>query len=197
MTGDTAAPSVRPMTTTTRSLPLLALGAGLAYTLTGAIEVGHDQAVVFDDPADYVIEYAFAMALAFSAAVTALLTRVNRAGARAAWGVATAGHAVLFVAASVTAVRGRESLDPVFPLGVLLVLGAALALTVLTVRGRGTPPRVGIALLAGFVGAMALDPLAGAGSLALAASWIAIARLLKDEAEGELTHGVKPKPANV
>lgn len=165
--------------TITRSLPLLALGAGLLYALTGALELGHDQATVFADPADYVIEVLFVGALALGVAALAGLAFAARGVVKVAWWLAAGGHAVLVVAAAATAVRGRESLDPAFPLGVLaILLGFALA-SVLDLRGRVHPARAGLVLLAGWVGAMVLSGV-DLGSLALAAGWCALGRLAQE-----------------
>jgi hypothetical protein len=130
-------------------------------------------------PASYVIEVLFFGALALGVAALAGLALAARGAARVAWWLAAGGHAVLVVAAAVTAVRGRESLDPVVPLGVLAsLLGFALACA-LDLRGRVHPARAGLVLLAGWIGAMVLGGV-DFGSLALAASWCALARLAQE-----------------
>ena len=168
----------------TRSLGPVALVAGLLYAVVGALELAFGQGRVFTSPVEYVIEWAFAAALVL--VVTALAagarTSVDRL-ARGCFGVAAAGHAALLVAAVATAWSGREALDAVFPVGVLLSGLGLLALAVQDVRRRVRPPRAGVVLAVAFVLAIPADALAGSGSLVLAAGWLAVSRLLVTQAE--------------
>jgi hypothetical protein len=166
---------------TTRTLTLMALGAGTLYAITGAIELGHDQAEEFAGTLDYVIEACFAGALLLSVAVLWALRRRGPARvARAAWVAAAAGNALIATGALATLASGEEALDPVIPLGVLVVMGGYATLLVLDLRGRLGVPRSGVVLTVSFLLAAFLDePTAGAGGLLLGAGWFALARLVQ------------------
>jgi hypothetical protein len=160
--------------------PLLAafVAAGL-YAVVGVLELAHGQETVFTSPVEYVIEWLFVGALC--AAVGFLVAGARSATDKLAAGsfaVAAAGHAAMAVAALATAVAGRESLDVLFPLGVLLGGGGLIVLAVQDVRRRVRPWRAGLVLAAAFVLAIPADALAGSGSIVLAAGWSAVARLL-------------------
>jgi drug/metabolite transporter (DMT)-like permease len=53
--------------------------------------------------------------------------------------VAFAGHALMLVAATATALAGREALDALFPLGVLAALVGLVLLGAATLRARMLP----------------------------------------------------------
>jgi hypothetical protein len=162
-------------------LSRVALLAAGAYALTGTVELLHDQPAVFADPADYVIEAAFAVALLASVTVLLLLARARLSSrpASVGWGLAAAGNATLATAAIATAIAGREALDPLFPLGFLAIIAAYLTLTACDLRNRLTPPRSGLVLFVGFIATAIIDNLVtGGGTLVLAATWTAFARLL-------------------
>lgn len=166
---------------TTRTLTLIAVAAGSLYALTGAIELGHDQPDEFAGTIDYVIEACFVVALALS--VVALwafrATARTRAGT-VAFIVAATGNAVIGTAALATLLSGAEALDPLFPLGILLVLGGYLTLLVLDLRARLAVPRSGVVLALSFLLAALLDePTSNAGGLLLGAGWYALARLIQ------------------
>jgi hypothetical protein len=161
-------------------LPLLAAftAAGL-YAVVGVLELAYGQDTVFTSPVEYVIEWLFVVAL--SAAVGFLVAGARSSADRltaASFAVAAVGHAAMAIAALATAAAGRESLDVLFPLGVLLGGGGLLVLAVQDVRRRVLPWRTGFALAAAFVLAIPADVLTGSGSLVLAAGWSAAARLL-------------------
>jgi hypothetical protein len=159
----------------------MALAAGTLYAVTGVIELGHDQPEQFTGTVDYVIEAAFAAALAVSVAVLFALRRTGRTRAgRVAFVAAAAGNVLLATAALATLVSGEEALDPVFPPGVLLVMGGYVTLLVLDVRGRLAVPRAGIALAVSFVLAAFLDEAtSNAGGLLLGAGWYVLARVIQ------------------
>jgi hypothetical protein len=171
-----------------RSLGPVALVAGLLYAVLGALQLAFGQGTVFTSPVEYVIEWMFVAALVLG--VTALAAGARTSGDRLTRGclaVAAAGHAALLVAAAATAWAGREALDAVFPAGVLLSGLGLLAVAIQDLRRRVRPSRAGVVLAAAFVLAIPADALAGAGSLVLAAGWLALSRLL-------VTHPA-PQPA--
>lgn len=158
----------------------LALVAGGAYALTGALELSHEQPTVFVDPLDYVIEAMFVLALLASTGVLLLLfgARLSTRPATIGWGLAAAGNATLATAALATAIAGREVLDPLFPLGFLTIVAGYLTLTTADLRNRLIPPRSGLVLLIGFVATAIVDNIViGGGTLVLAATWAAFSRL--------------------
>lgn len=162
-----------------RSVLPSALVAGVLYALVGVLELVHGQGTVFTSPVEYGIEWLFVAAL--GAVVVVLVASARSAADRltaTGFVVAACGTAAMGLAAVATAVTGRESLDVLFPLGVLLTGVGLLALAVQDVRRRVYPARAGIVLAAAFVLAIPADAVAGSGSLVLAAGWLAVARLL-------------------
>lgn len=161
--------------------------ATAGYAVTGALELLHDQSPQFASPLDYLIEIAFAVSLGATAvAAYAFATGRSRSRVvRVGWLLATLGHLALFASAAATAVAGHDALGPAFLLGLLCSLSGYGALSVADLRGRVAPARVGVVLLVGFVGSVVLGAVTavlltdgGGGTLALAASWAAVARLL-------------------
>ena len=162
------------------TLVRIALVAAGLYAVTGGLELAHDQPAVFADPVDYWIEGAFALALLASVVVLASLARAGLSGRAAAigWTLAVAGNAALLVAAVATALEGRETLDPLFPLGFLVIVASYATLAIVDLRRRLDPPRAGLVLLVGFIATAVVDNLVvGGGTLVLAATWAALARL--------------------
>lgn len=161
--------------------------ATAAYAVTGALELLHDQGSTFTSPLDYLIELAFAVGLGATAVATGAL---YLAGPRArsvavGWLLASLGHAALFVSAATTAVVGHDALGPAFMLGLLGTLVGYGVLLVADLRGLVRPARAGVVLLVGLVGSVGLGVATaamltdgGGGTLALAASWAAVARLV-------------------
>lgn len=166
------------MLTNRSTLPVV---AGLLFTVVGALELAHDQANPFTASFDYLIEGVFVAALAAGAAA---LWQLRDAGARIPLSVASAGHAVLLLPAAATFVRGQESLDPLFPLGVLAILLGVLAAAVADARGRVTPRAAGLLLLAGWIVAFATSTTIGVGL-----AWLAIG------ATGRAAIARRPQPA--
>lgn len=159
----------------------LALVAVGAYAVTGALELSHDQPTVFSDPVDYVIEAAFVVGLLASVSVLVSLCRagLSTRPAIVGWALAAAGHAALATAALATALAGRETLDPLFPLGFLAIVAGYLTLAVSDLRNHLVPSRGGVVLIVGFVATAIVDNLiTGGGTLVLAATWGALARLM-------------------
>ena len=172
--------------------------ATAGYAVTGALELLHDQRATFATPLDYLIEIAFALGLAGTAAASYALwtTRPRTRSVAAGWLLATVGHLALFVSAAATAAVGHDALGPAFMLGLLATLVGYATLFVADLRGRVRPARAGVVLLLGLVGSLVLGAATaalladgGGGTLALAASWAAVARLTRsDEPSGIAAH---------
>ena len=106
------------------------------------------------------------------------------------WGSRPWVNSATLVAAGGTLVLGREVLDGVFVIGVLAIIVGYCAMSVLDLFRRLTPRLAGVVLVLGFVGSMVVSGVLGAllghggdcggtaGGLALAAAWVAVARLL-------------------
>ena len=161
--------------------------ATAAYAVTGALELLHDQRSTFASPLDYLIEIAFALGLGATAAASTLYaTRPPFRSVAVGWLLATVGHLALFASAAATVLAGHDALGPAFMLGLLATLGGYVTLLVADLRGRVRPARAGVVLLVGFVGSVVLGAVmaalltdGGGGTLALAASWAAVARLAR------------------
>jgi hypothetical protein len=150
----------------------LALAAAGAYAVTGAIGLVDEQGSPFTDTLDYVLEWFFVAALAATVGALLLVARdaSNRAP-RIGAGLAAAGNSALLVAATATAVKGAEALDPMFGIGILAIVAGYVTLTVADVRGALAPRGLGLVLLVGWFASIPVDVLTGAGGLALAAAW--------------------------
>ena len=169
------------------SVRVPALTAAVLFAATAAVDIPHDQPSHFRTPADYVLELLFAVAL--SAAAIACQTWACQDGCevgcedgcragrvtRAAVGTAAGGFVLLSASAWSTAARGQDSLGPVFLLGLLALVGSAVALLVLDLRRRVAPRFAGITFALATVGMIALGD--GYGVLAWTAGWVAIAAL--------------------
>jgi hypothetical protein len=187
--GPTYVSHYQPTRGTTRSDKTLAPATWVAtagYAVTGALELLHDQRSTFATPLDYLIEIAFAVGLGATAVATYALyaTRPRARSVAVGWLLATVGHLALFVSAAGTAAAGHDALGPAFTLGLLAALGGYVTLLVADLRGRVRPARAGVVLLVGLVGSVVLGAVTaamlsngGGGTLALAASWAAVARL--------------------
>ncbi len=132
----------------------LPLAAAALFALTGALELAHEQVSPFASALDYLIEGAFVAALAAGAAT---LWQLRGRGGRLAWTAAAFGYGTLVLAAGATFVRGQESLDPVFPIGVLAITLGLLVAAIQDARGRVTPRGAGLVLLAGWAITVATD----------------------------------------
>jgi hypothetical protein len=161
--------------------------ATAGYAVTGALELLHDQRATFASPLDYLIEIAFALGLGATAVATwaFYLTRPRTRSVAVGWLSASVGHLALFVSAAATAVAGHDALGPAFMLGLLGTLVGYGTLLVADLRGQVQPGRAGVVLLVGLVGSVVLGAATaamltdgGGGTLALAASWAAVARLV-------------------
>jgi hypothetical protein len=161
------------MTSTRITLPL---AAAVLFAVTGVLELAHDQASPFTSALDYVIEGVFVAALAATAAA---LWQLRVGGGRLPWAAAAFGYCALLLAAGATFVRGQESLDPVFPVGVLAITLGLLVAAALDARGRLAPRGAGLVLLAGWAITVATD-----SGLGIAAGW-ALVTLLEERRRGD------------
>ena len=164
--------------------------AAAGYGIGAVLELVRDQPAVFTSPLDYLIEATFVVGLAATVAVLVGLVRGQRfPGSRIALGGAAAGTTTVLVAATGTLVLGKEVLDGLFFVGVLGIILGYLVLAALDAFRRLAPRFSGVVLLLGFVGSMVVSGVLGsllghggdggtAGGLALAASWVAVGRLL-------------------
>ncbi len=168
------------MATTIRSR--LALVVAALFAAVGIFELMSDHDPEVDvalvEGVDYVLEWLFAAAAAATVVALVIFARsLGSRGARVAAISAAVGHGLLALAAGATAITGRESLDAAFGAGVILLLLGYVTLTVLDVRRRVHPPRTGVVLLVGYIGAMVTDGIGIGGGFMLAASWAAVAHL--------------------
>lgn len=162
------------MTIPLRGLTVL---TGCLLAATAAVDIPHEQATVFVSTVDYVLEGLFALALA--AATTSLLALLRAASSwlpRSGWTLSALGTTILTLVAGTTFVIGRESLDALFPVGLLCIAVGYLALTVADLRRRAWPRFAGLVLAGGFVAMIVLGE--GLGLVAWSASWFAVATLV-------------------
>jgi hypothetical protein len=135
----------------------------------------------FARPSDYVIEVLFAASLLGGACAVVLLGRHHRQLGRwgtfgtIAAGAYALGTALFGLSAAATAARGQETLDIIqFP-GIVIWLIAGLLMAIATVRARVLPIVICLGFAAGLPATMALGH---AGTLVLAAVWLAVAIVL-------------------
>ena len=101
---------------------------------------------------------------------------------------------ILLVTVGATFVRGEDALDPLFGIGFLAITIGFLVAAVLDARGRATPRRAALVLLAGWIVTVALDSGlgVGAGWLAVAALAAAPARPATRSPQGHSRRGLPP-----
>ena len=168
-----------------------AIAAGVMHVLGGAVNLFAPQrrtnAAVFTSFSDYLIEVMFVLALlsTLGAIVGLHVLQRGRYGRLGVAGSAVAfvGHALLLVAATATALAGREALDAAFPLGVLVALVGLVLLGAATLRAQLLPRWCGVLLIAGFPLAMILDVLANAGGALLGVVWTLVGYALLSNVE--------------
>jgi hypothetical protein len=154
--------------------------AGVLYALIGIIG---PQSPVFPSFSDYLIEV-FAVALLFTLVAIAGLhvLQRDRYGRLGAAGSLTAfiGYALVLLAATATALAGREILGVVFSLGVLGALVGLVLLGTASLRARMLPPWCGVLLIAGFLLSIVLDILvfANAGDILRGVIWALVGYVL-------------------
>jgi hypothetical protein len=155
---------------------LTGVAAGLLYVLSAILSLIAPQQRVFDSFSDYLIEIIFVVALAGTlvAIVGVHALQSGRYGPLGAAGslITFVGYALLFVAAAVTTLAGREALDAVFPIGVLAILVGSILLGAMTIRARVLPWWCGVLLIVGFPLTVPLDvAISGAGGIVLGIVW--------------------------
>jgi hypothetical protein len=155
---------------------LAGVAAGLLYVLSAILSLIAPQQRVFDSVSDYLIEIIFVVALAGTlvAIVGVHALQSGRYGPLGAAGslITFVGYALLFVAAAVTILAGREALDAVFPIGVLAILVGSILLGAMTIRARMLPWWCGVLLIVGFPLSVASDvAIRRAGGIALGIVW--------------------------
>lgn len=153
-------------------VPVALCAAGL-YAVTGVLGLAHPQEEVFET-IDYVHEWVFVAALLLSAGVLATLARAG--SGVGAW-IGAAGNALLVPAAAATAIQGRETLDGLFLAGLLAMVVGYATLAVLDLRKRLVPAGLGLVLALGWIAAIPVDGLIGAGGLVMAATWAGVAHV--------------------
>jgi hypothetical protein len=158
---------------------LASIVAGVMNALTGILTPFAPQEVVFDSFSDYLIEVLFVLALAGTLLAIAGLHVLQRGsyGRTGAAGSLTAfvGHALLLVAATATALAGREVLDAVIPLGLLAALVGLVLLGTATLRARVLPRWCGVLLIIGFPLTIVFDiATGGTGGIVMGAVWASV-----------------------
>src|SRR5690606_14369128 len=119
--------------------------------------ISRDQPLVFTDTIDYVLGAVFAAALwtATAALVTLVLANTGLP-ARIVLTTAALGHALFATASTATLLNGRESLDPVSSVGLVLLLAGYLGFLIVD-RLKGVEPRYsGLAMFVASLGMFAL-----------------------------------------
>lgn len=163
----------------TRTTRLAAITAAALFVAAASIDIPRDQPLVFTGAIDYLLEGLFAAALwAAAAALVALAIGNPRLPARIVLGTAALGHSLFAVAATATLVNGRESLDPVSSVGLLLILVGYLGFLIVDLLKRVTPRFTGIAMFVATIGMFALGD--GWGMIAWAAGWFAVAAIVHE-----------------
>jgi hypothetical protein len=150
--------------------------AGVAYLLTGIINLFAPQSPVFISFSDYLIEILFVVGLVGTLGAIAGLHNLQREryGRTGAAGSLTAfvGFALLLVAAVATLLAGGEALDGFFPVGSLTALVGLALLGSASLRARVLPRWCGLVLIAGYPLTVVFDiATGGAGGILLGIVW--------------------------
>jgi hypothetical protein len=150
--------------------------AGVAYLLTGIINLFTPQNPVFISFSDYLIEILFVVGLVGTLGAIAGLDFLQREryGRTGAAGSLTAfvGFGLLLVAAVATLLAGGEALDGFFPVGSLAALVGLALLGSATLRARVLPRWCGLVLIAGYPLTVVIDiATGGAGGILLGIVW--------------------------
>ncbi|HVU76417.1 MAG TPA: hypothetical protein VHC67_02455 [Gaiellaceae bacterium] len=156
------------MSTIRRFAGPLAAVAAAGYCIEGAVVVRAPQPEHGWHASGYVVEVAFALALAASIPLAALL-RARLAGA---------GFAAMLVSALASIVAGGDALGPLFLAGVLASIAGLALLAVSAVRHRAESRWLGPVLVAGFVVSIALGD--HGGGIVLGAVWAAAIPAFRD-----------------
>jgi len=158
--------------------PMLAIAAGLAYAVEGAIVVRAPQPDHHWHASGYAVEAAFVVALLATIALPPLLHTAASRLARVAARLTQLGFAAMLVSAVASLGAGETLLGPVFLLGVLASLAGLLALAVAEVRARTAGWWAAPVAFAGLVLSMVLGD--HGGGILLGLAWIAISIELRE-----------------
>ena len=163
----------------TRHTRTAAIAAAVLFVAAASIDISRDQPLVFTDTIDYVLEAVFAAALwTATAALVTLVLGNTRLPARIVLTTAALGHALFATASTATLLNGRESLDPVSSVGLVLILAGYLGFLIVDLL-KGVEPRFsGIAMFVATLGMFALGE--GWGMIAWAAGWFAVAAIANE-----------------
>jgi hypothetical protein len=153
--------------------PLAAVTA-LGYCVEGAVVVRAPQPEHGWHASGYVVEVAFALALAASLPLVVLL------GSR----IAGAGFAAMLVSALASIVAGGDTLGPLFLVGVLVSIAGLALLAVSSIRRGGDDRWLAPLLAVAFVVSIALGD--HGGGIVFGAAWAAAIPALR---------GAEPAPA--
>ena len=160
----------------TRHTRTAAIAAAVLFVAAASIDIPRDQPLVFTGTVDYVLEAVFAAALWAATAALVTLVRANTGlPARIVLGAAALGHALFATASTATLLNGRESLDPVSSVGLVLILAGYLGFLIVDLLKRVEPRFSGIAMFVATLGMFALGE--GWGMIAWAAGWFAVAAI--------------------
>lgn len=163
----------------TRPTRIAAVAAAILFVAAASIDIPRDQPLVFTDTVDYVLEAVFAAALwAAAAALVTLVLANTRLPARIVLATAALGHALFATAATATLVNGRESLDPVSSIGLVLIMAGYLGFLIVDLLKRVEPRLSGVAMFVATLGMFALGD--GWGMIAWAAGWFAVAAIVHE-----------------
>lgn len=157
-------------------LRALAITGGLAFIAEGALELARHQHEHFSTATDYLIEAAFAAGLLLTLAgfLAVHLRQERDLGGLGAWAfrIAVAGQGTLGIVGLATLARGRDALEPLFPIAVLAWSVGTVGYAAATARTRVLPgwlaPALGLATIVG----IALNP---GGAIVLGGLWLLVA----------------------
>lgn len=155
----------------------LAILAGVMFAATATMDIPHDKPETFTSTIDYALEGCFAVALlAAAVAFLFLLRSAGGIGVRTGWGLAGLGHALMGTSSAATFVRGQDSLEVIFPAGLLAIALGYVVLLVLDLRRRVVPRFAGIVLFVATIAMVVAGE--GYGLVAWSAGWFAFAAVL-------------------
>ena len=159
------------------ALPL-AIAAGLAWAVEGIAELRWPQPDQHWHATGYLVEIAFAVAVAVTVPLVPVLATAGSRAASIAAPAAQAGFAALLVSSVASIAVGGNALGPVFLLGILAALLGLVALAAISIHARlrlwWTAPLV----LAGLVASMLVS--GHGGAVALGVAWLVIAIGLRE-----------------
>jgi len=176
-----------------RTARIAAVAAAVLFVASASIDIPRDQPLVFTDPIDYILEAVFAGALWASAVALACMAVSNsRIPARLTIGTAALGHIAFATAATATLANGRESLDILASVGLVLIMAGYVGFFIADLIRMAEPRFSGIALFIATVGMISLGE--GWGLIAWGAGWFAVAAMMRDRQPSLAPVGSAPAP---